>query len=163
MKYRIVWDYDDDPDMSYLPATEQEYDEQGPFMSDTCRICFEAITRRETAPGRLGTAFVVHTRTGRIACRNGHGHGFATSTPLTWEEYRETYGNLDRYVHLHCNVQHICGSCGAWETVASLYGIDLYMPDRYHIGTRQQGDDSGELNTYQIEIEAELIQEAKTA
>lgn len=49
--------------------------------------------------------------------------------PLSWAEYRVSYGHPDRQVVLGCVLERYCAACGGWLVVASLWGIWLYDMD----------------------------------
>lgn len=135
LRVRIEEDYD--ADLSYLSETEEEYKENGPLMAPTCAHCFGEIetkyTNTRTSPNH---SITVHKATGRIRCGWNNGRGFnhqagiyaiAERRELTWEEYRESYGDPNRYQSYGVIVEEWNPAVGAgWEVVTSVWGCDLY-------------------------------------
>jgi hypothetical protein len=125
LRIRIEQDYD--ADLSYLAETEEEYQQNGPLMAPECANCGREIETRftniRTSPNHL---FHVHKGTGRIRCNSSKGYAMAERKPLTWDEYRETFGDPNRYNSYGVIVEKKCRCCGSWDHVTSVWGCDLY-------------------------------------
>ena len=49
--------------------------------------------------------------------------------PVPFDEYKQTYGDPDRYIYLFCVVEAKCECCGHWDDapgMTRLYGVDFY-------------------------------------
>jgi hypothetical protein len=81
---------------------------------------------------------------------------------VPWEEYKNTYGNVDNYVALCAHVEEQCDKCGEWHEVmgASICGVGYYMTDHYRTGTYNE-ESVDRLEEYQQLVSRDLFHNAR--
>jgi hypothetical protein len=137
LRYRYTFKYDPDPDLSYIEDTEEGYQHNGPFLNDHLRTSRPELRRwngyrieSDHGPGghhrsgRIGQWYVV-----RIFAPHGGASWLRLALPgeveMTWEDYRDTYGDKSRYVSFGC-IQEKRTPRGTWGTADSIWGLDFY-------------------------------------
>lgn len=83
---------------------------------------------------------------------------------LPFDEYKQTWGNPNKYVYLCAVVESKCDHCGEWAVKDSLGGIDLYENSREHwdTGTFTEAEVDAMSKGYLRDTLKEMFDEAKT-
>lgn len=166
---RIKWEYEQDPDYSWLEQwdTPEKYYGETPMCShgnsmkyverhewaSDCYHCEDAgALERTTFDGGSKGAMCVDI--------DGKQGGVGPSKLIPFETYRAYFGNPGRHVFLCALVEEQCECCGSWSTIDALGNIDLMDTDPYEIGTYTD-EDAKRLKGYQGEVSQELLREAK--
>jgi hypothetical protein len=157
---RVTWDYDCDPDLSYLEqwdTPEKYYDLDAP-----CPKCGSYMEYSELHMFVCCDPECSHSIDASTCGGSNAGVVHEDGEQMTFEDYQQSYGDLNKYVSLQCTVETRCTCCGGWTIQASLGGVDFYTygPDQWDIGTFDAMDIDDKLGGYQLEESYELILEA---
>lgn len=137
-EYRIVVQWEDDPDFSHLEQwTDPDDYAKSPMMRNRIITRRPELARYNAQPFtlseallrssryRVGTYYAVQFPDGatRLA--------LPAEVEMTHAEYLETYGDVDNYVSVYAVLQRRCACCGEWTAVDSLGDIQFYERDDY--------------------------------
>jgi hypothetical protein len=155
---RVVWDYDQSPDFSWLEQwdTPEKYAGNEHYATNEdgdveCRSCGCGLVRWE-ADGQSGWRH----------------EGGTCETPepkiLSFDEYAAGPGNPDNHTMLEARLQERCRCCDKWYDLDSLGGVDFFSSDTINVGafgvaSREVGamKTSDYLAPYQREVMREMF------
>ncbi len=160
---RVTWEYDSDPDFSYLEQWDTPEKYYG--IEPLCPRCGSYMEYDE-----LHTFICADedcSKSMEINCDKEQGtNGGVMREDDAWvpfEEYIVFYGNPTRHITLGCYVETKCSCCGEWGVQSSCFGFDFMDTDNYVCGTTDAMDlEDSLLKGYQLEESHDLILEAMT-
>lgn len=141
-KYRIIWDFDPDPDLSYLEQwntptlyydpplcpgcgcrfDDAEYEENGRFRCANCEHSTSMVLRHE----KMEEDEKPFGANNGVVMEKGE--------PVPFEDYMKYWGDPNRHTVLSVLVQEECSHCGSWTTKESLWGVDFMDDDTFFVG-----------------------------
>lgn len=140
-KFRVKWEYDEYPDLSYLDQwnTPEKYYGEAPKCShgspmkyvgnhewsSYCYACEDAGKDESATFDGHGS-----TKGGPIVDVDGKHGGLGEHKLVPFEAYMRYYGDPNRHVTLEVVVEKQCEHCQSWTHAASCGGVDFMDDDR---------------------------------